>query len=187
MTFIIPSDYNLQLQREIRAFLDSSEDQRLKQAEESAIAQMISYLNVRYDTDQIFFDVPLYDALQNYTAGDFCYFKQENQEVTAYRVYTCISSVTGEEPDTSEKFTLKDPRHSLIKMYCIDIALYHAYSAFAVADVPTHRKDRYDEAIEWLMGIADGTLQALLPEKENDDEVATLIRFGSHPKECHRY
>ncbi|KXX70787.1 phage protein Gp36 family protein [Flammeovirga sp. SJP92] len=187
MTFIIPSDYNLQLQREIRAFLDDSEDQRLKQAEESAIAQMISHLNVRYDVDQIFFDVPLYDASENYEAGDFCYFKQEEQEVTQYKAYTCISTVSGEDPDTSGNFTQKDPRHSLIKMYCIDIALYHAYSAFAVADVPTHRKQRYDDAIEWLMGIADGTLQAVLPEKEEGEDNSTLIRFGSHPKECHRY
>lgn len=51
-----------------------------------------------------------------------------------------------------------EDRHPLILMYAVDISLYHLFSVHNPQKMTTIRKDRYDEAIQYLDGVARGRL-----------------------------
>ncbi|MDP2061318.1 MAG: phage protein Gp36 family protein [Flavobacteriaceae bacterium] len=54
-------------------------------------------------------------------------------------------------------------RNSFIIMITIDCALYHLYSSIAPNKIPTHRSERYQDALEWLKLTAKGDNIADLP------------------------
>ena len=51
-----------------------------------------------------------------------------------------------------------DPRHQLILMMALDIAIYHIFSIHNPMKLSQLRKDRYERAIEWLKAVAAGTI-----------------------------
>lgn len=81
----------------------------------------------------------------------------------------------------SNYFTLGDNRNEQIKMYTIDIALYHLHSRINPRNIPDFRIARRDEAINWLKMIAKGTISADLPIHTNNER-GQNINFGSKPK-----
>ncbi|GAA4825530.1 phage protein Gp36 family protein [Algivirga pacifica] len=186
--YLIPSDYNMQLQSEIRTFLHGTSDTRMLQSESAALSQVKSYLMGRYDVAKVFPKLFLFQDGVSYSAEDYCFFKGELEDDTAYKVYRCLQDTAGETPLDTDYWEEDDPRDSLVVMYSIDIALYHAYSAFAMGDVPAHRKQRFDEAMEWLAGVAQGQIEADLPRKEiTEGNPFISLRYGSHLREDHRY
>ena len=52
----------------------------------------------------------------------------------------------------------KDPRHQLVLMMALDIAIYHIFSIHNPMKLSQLRKDRYERAIEWLKAVAAGTI-----------------------------
>ncbi|MEZ5195098.1 MAG: DUF1320 domain-containing protein [Bacteroidales bacterium] len=63
-----------------------------------------------------------------------------------------------------------DNRHNLIKMFCIDITLYHLHSIHNPIKFPQIRKDRYERAVKWLKEVQRGNISPNgLPFKENTD------------------
>ena len=58
-----------------------------------------------------------------------------------------------------------------------DIALYHAHSRIMPDNIPTLRKDRYENAINWLEKVASGYIAPALPIKEADP--TTPLRYGN--------
>lgn len=83
--------------------------------------------------------------------------------------------------DTDLIFDPTEDRNGLIVMYLCDIMLYHLHSRIAPDNIPELRKDRYQDARDWLEKAADGFTAPILPTKE---EPSTMpIRFGnSAPK-----
>lgn len=61
-------------------------------------------------------------------------------------------------------------RNALVLMYAKDIAVYHMFCVHNPYKMSGVRKDRYERAMEWLKGVAQGNLQIadapLLPSDE---------------------
>jgi hypothetical protein len=97
-------------------------------------------------------------------------------------------SFSGIMPENTTYWTLGDNRNPLIKMYLIDILLYHVHSRINPRNIPELRAIRYDGnnsfqsggAIGWLKKIEKGLVSLDAPEivlTQGGD-----IRFGSSPK-----
>ena len=56
-----------------------------------------------------------------------------------------------------------DNRDAWIVTITIDITLYHLYSQTGAKDIPQHRADRYQDAVDWLRDVGNGTTPADLP------------------------
>lgn len=85
--------------------------------------------------------------------------------------------------DADSCFDPNDPI-AIIKMKLVDIILYHAYTKISPNNVPEHRFQRYENAIDWLDKVASGKIAPKLPIKDEEDGPTTPIRFGStKPKE----
>lgn len=88
---------------------------------------------------------------------------------------------------TPDPLTGEDPRDQFIVTSLIDIALYHLYSQTQHRDVPEHRKNRYQDAIDWLQAAGKGEnyggdLPALEQEQFDGD-----VRISSKPPEDHTW
>lgn len=70
----------------------------------------------------------------------------------------------------------------------IDIALYHLYSQTGMKDIPEHRANRYQDAIDWLKDVGNGTTPADLPPIYNEDgEEYGEVIINSRKPENHRW
>ena len=79
-----------------------------------------------------------------------------------------------------------DNRDQFIVTVTIDITLYHLYSQTGNKDVPKHRAERYQDAVDWLQAAGKGQISANLhmpSEEENPGDV----RIFSEPVQCHRW
>lgn len=72
-----------------------------------------------------------------------------------------------------------------VKMFLIDIILYHLHSRVSPDHIPDLRVERYKSAINWLEKVADGFINPNLPVKDIDNK--TPLRFGSGDKQSHYY
>jgi len=82
-----------------------------------------------------------------------------------------------------------DTRDEFIVTLLIDIALYHLYSQTGMKDIPKHRDDRYQDALDWLKSVGKGELPADLPEIEDDSgETYSEVRIWSaRPPQDQKY
>lgn len=75
-----------------------------------------------------------------------------------------------------------DDRDMFIVMITIDIALYHLWSKRAPRKIPELRAQRYQDALDWLKAVGDGTMQSDLPQL-GDDEYKSDISIVSRYKQ----
>jgi phage gp36-like protein len=75
-----------------------------------------------------------------------------------------------------------DTRNHFIVMITIDCALYHLYCSIAPNKIPTHRSERYNDALEWLKMMAKGNTTADLPLIVNEatGEAKDGLRISSN-------
>jgi phage gp36-like protein len=59
-----------------------------------------------------------------------------------------------------------DERNMFIVMTVIDMALYHIWAKKAPRQIPEVRKDRYQDAIDWLTAVSEGKRLTDLPRVE---------------------
>ncbi len=82
-----------------------------------------------------------------------------------------------------------DNRNQLILMMAIDIAVYHIFCIHNPRNVSQIRKDRYDRAKEWLIGVAAEEISIdgapLLPADERKAKANFLIK--SNRKRVNHY
>ncbi len=72
-------------------------------------------------------------------------------------------------------------RNPLMVMYCVDIALYHLHSVLNPKKVPDHRKERFDQAKQWLADVAAGMINP--PDLPRiTDGSRDYVLFGSNTK-----
>lgn len=90
----------------------------------------------------------------------------------------------GEEP--GEQI---DSRDQWIVTITIDIALYHLYSQTGSKDVPEHRSLRYQDAVDWLKDVGNGTTTADLPMiiDETTGVEYSEFRMNSRTPENHKW
>jgi phage gp36-like protein len=71
-------------------------------------------------------------------------------------------------------------RNMFLVMLVIDLTLYHLWSKKAPRKMPEIRSQRYQDAIDWLKGVASGTIEPELPAApEPDQDYETGIRIES--------
>lgn len=87
--------------------------------------------------------------------------------------------------DASKVFSNRSSISPAVKMYLIDIILYHLHSRISPDHIPELRKERYQSAVNWLEKIADGFINPDLPLKDIDNK--TPLRFGSGEKQSHYF
>jgi phage gp36-like protein len=82
-----------------------------------------------------------------------------------------------------------DIRDEFIVTITIDIALYHLYSQTGIKDIPEHRQQRYQDALDWLRDVGNGTTSAELPEMidETTGEEYSDFRFNSRTPENQKW
>ena len=81
-----------------------------------------------------------------------------------------------------------DTRDQWIVTITIDIALYHLYSQTGMKDVPQHRVDRYQDAIDWLKDVGNGTtLTELPPLIDEEGNEYSEFRLNSRKPENHKW
>ena len=69
--------------------------------------------------------------------------------------------------------TTGDSRHAELVMYIVDMTLYHLHSRINPGQVPELRKERYQDALDWLKGVAAGDYDPGLPGIGDADEDGT--------------
>ena len=75
-----------------------------------------------------------------------------------------------------------DQRDQWIVTITIDLALYHLYSQTGMKDIPEHRQQRYQDAIDWLKDVGNGITLADLPLLIDDDgNKHSDFRINSRP------
>ena len=91
--------------------------------------------------------------------------------------YDCdtIFSATGENRDM------------FIVMITIDIALYHLWSKRAPRKIPELRAQRYQDALDWLKGVGDGTLKSDLPQLDDDSFKSEVSIVSRYPQNFNKY
>lgn len=81
-----------------------------------------------------------------------------------------------------------DTRDQWIVTITIDIALYHLYSQTGMKDIPEHRQQRYQDAIDWLKDVGNGTTTADLPPLvDGDGNEYSEFRLNSRKPECQKW
>lgn len=70
----------------------------------------------------------------------------------------------GTLPNNNAYWTFGDNRNQQIKVYMIDICLYHLHTNINPRNIPQLRIDRYTNAINWCKMINRGEITANLPE-----------------------
>ncbi|MDL2289896.1 DUF1320 domain-containing protein [Paludibacteraceae bacterium OttesenSCG-928-F17] len=81
-----------------------------------------------------------------------------------------------------------DTRDEFIVTITIDIALYHLYSQTGMKDIPEHRQQRYQDALDWLRLVASGDESPQLPKViDNTGEAYSEFRINSRPPENHKW
>jgi len=81
-----------------------------------------------------------------------------------------------------------DGRDQWIVTITIDIALYHLYSQTGMKDIPQHRQDRYQDALDWLKDVGNGnTIPDLPPIVDEDGNEYSESLINSRPQENQRW
>lgn len=92
--------------------------------------------------------------------------------------------------DTLDVFSIfgNEPVHPLVRMYWVDVALYHLYSRVSSGEVPPVRKQRYEAALQWAAHVASGELNLLLPRAQQGEvpQNVPFYVYGTQPKTHYR-
>lgn len=78
-------------------------------------------------------------------------------------------------------------RDMFIVMITIDIALYHLWSKRAPRKIPELRAQRYQDALDWLKGVGDGTLKSDLPQLDGDSFKSEVSIVSRYPQNFNKY
>jgi phage gp36-like protein len=75
-----------------------------------------------------------------------------------------------------------DARNAEVVMYMVDVVLYHLHSRLNPGQVPELRKERYQDALDWMKMVASGKLEPDLPKPSGDLEGTKLdVQYGGRP------
>jgi hypothetical protein len=174
MNYLKASDYSKQIKQDsLSAIIEN--DEAIRQDAENAVEEEInSYLGSNYDLSKEFLPLLDYDSGKNYSIGDRVLFND--------LIYVAKAETVNNEPDNENFWTKGDNRNPLIKMYFVDMVLYHLHSRVNPRNIPQLRMDRYDAAIKAL----NSGLVFNLPEWPTDENT-TPIHWGSNKKFNHYF
>jgi phage gp36-like protein len=209
MAFLFLSDYQVQIKADLLQTVIDADDTVRIDAEAAAEEEMSGYLRGRYDLPRCFIDVLPYVASEQYNTGAVVLLPAvaavpaspgspgspgtPAAAAVPARVYVANRpTAPGEAPGAAAAagplgpaWALQDPRHKLLKMYLIDMVLYHMHSRQNPITVPAVRQDRYDTALQWCKDCRTGKVSPglpLLPAEGPAAKENIRVRYGSQPK-----
>jgi phage gp36-like protein len=211
MGFLLLSDYPLQIKPDLLRVLTEGIDSNRTDAEEAATDEMQGYLRGRFNLPACFPDVHIYSATEQYQAGDIVLVPgtagapgapgSAGTMPTPALIYVANrETAPGEEPTpaTAGKvpppaapgaeqlpvpaWRVSDPRAKLLKMYLIDMTLYHLHSRQNPQTVPEVRQLRYDTALQWCKDCRTGKVSPGLPLLADTSEDGTPNRESIRPR-----
>ena len=171
--YITDKDIVSQIRADLLNQITDQDESVIMVAELTAIGQMKSKMNDRYNVSSIFIALPdEWNNQSSYTADDLVFHNDD--------FWKALSTHTNEEPQTGSAYWVKsDPRDPLAVNYCRDITLWHIHARINPRRIPEIREDRYAGAMAWLDAIHDGDESPDLPLKEDG---TNEIRWGSNEK-----
>ena len=179
MAFLRAKDYDKQIQADNLNTVISSDSTIRTEGELAATAEMQSYLRHRYDVAKIIITLAVWDATKAYTEGELVAFPTITDPIYS----ATQATAAGESPTTAAaKWTAGDTRNALIKMYLIDLTLYHLHSRINPRNIPELRLTRRDEAITWLKMVNEGKITTDLPVLATPTNAGLKIRWNSSTK-----
>jgi|GEM_PF-932795 len=186
--FLIPQDYEAIIRAEILGTISGGDQYNIDAIELAATSEMQGYLRARFDLLKIFFHVLPYNTSTQFSAGQYCYHSVTISNQVQQMVFRAKQHTTNQVPALSGSafWELRDDRHPLIKMYLVDMTVYHLHAALPPRMIPELREVRYQAALAWLKMVRDGLLVTDLPVlSPPPDEAGNLYRLGSNPKMKH--
>ncbi len=183
--FLIPQDYEQIIRTEILTTISAGKTYNVDAAEQTARAEMESYLASRYDVARIFVQVEPWELTGQYLKGAVVW----QQGTTKQVVFTSQVDGPGHAPlDAGTDWLPIDPRNALIRTYMVDLTVYHVHAATPHKAIPELRVLRYEAAISWLKMVSKGELTPNLPPlptEPGESPIDGLLRLGSRPKLRH--
>lgn len=91
-------------------------------------------------------------------------------------IYVSKSDTNTSKPNNTTDWEQKDPRHQNIRLYLVDMVIYHLYSLTQPRQVPEMRKNRKDDAKAFFEKVRKGEVDMELPpvyagQDDRDDTV----------------
>jgi phage gp36-like protein len=156
----------------------------LIEVEGAALTEIQSYLRHRYDVATIFTPIDKWVASTPYLTDAIVYFEDDN---LTYKALTAHTSATNPDADPTNWVEISDTRDQQLKLYLIDVTLYHTHSRINPRNIPDLRLLRRDEAIKWLTMISKGDITVNLPEIDAENKQGYSITYGGETKRTNSY
>lgn len=118
-------------------------------------------------------------------------YKEEPGKTSAWRVLCDKGQIFTAHQDTSRPpydasaWAPKDTRHPRMKVYLVDITLYHLHSRVAPRAIPEHRIVRYEQAVQNLKKLSKGEIDSDLPERPSPE--GRTMRWGNSSTRLNHY
>lgn len=110
------------------------------------------------------------------------------QSAAANRLLAEKTAISQAESFLSQRYDCKaiwettgDDRDEMLLMILMDLVLFHLHAHLPGRMGMEIRRQRYEDALAWLKGVANGDITPELP-RPSEEEYATPVRFGSQPK-----
>jgi hypothetical protein len=196
MRYLHPGDYSIQVRNEIASLLSENKESITIKAEDARVAYLRGEWKIKYDVDQIFRTMSLWDASRVYTAPvapalpELVYYKKNTESVEDYKIYAvAVTTTAGQSPETTPaswaEYTGRNP---FVVLKLVDLILYDLHSKYARRAMPQLVEDRYLEAVKWVERVRDGLVNPDLPLKpEVTGTNSGDIRYNSHEVEEQRW
>lgn len=151
----------------------------------AALAEVQSYLRNRYNVAKIFAPLAVWDVSKAYEIGEYVVISP----LESGAIYTALTDNTGLDPTANPNdWELNDSRDALMKLYLIDVTMYHIHSRINPRNIQALAMSRRDEAVKWLKMVSKGEIQLDLPVNELDEETSgERISWGSEDKRLNSY
>lgn len=125
-------------------------------------------------------DLQLKPALQQQLTGGSSTLPEEAENVALAQVRSYLAGLY--DVDTLYAQTGAD-RHPMLVQVVASIALHHLFARVNPANLPSHHRQRYDEAIAWLEAVVRGERTAGLPVRLAAGTPETDAKTGGLPRQ----
>lgn len=181
--FLSNLDYtSYQSSIDLKILTDSNNLTVRNKIENAAIEQIKSHLRKRYDVNEIFLDIRIWNGTTTYSIGDHIEHLGS--------IYYAEAPSTNQDPtdEDSEFWTLGDLRDPYLILIALNITVYHLHAKISKRLTPQDVADNYADALDWLKGVSKGEFVPNFPELIPDADTQTNhTQWGSQAKLNHRY
>lgn len=150
-------------------------------AENAAVEQIKSHLRRRFDVDEIFINVPTWNATTTYATDDHVFHSNV--------IYIALQNNLNQIPTgLAPNWEVGDNRDPFLVMIAVDITIYHLYAKIPNRKTPEDVNVRYGDALDWLKEVSTGKVIPNYPLLADDEaNPSNVVKFGSQTKLNHRY